>query len=563
MRPVQRRLVASVVFAALLLSSCGQTGGSPQGSSTAITRGGTLTLAIWQEPNTLNAYYATQTVASLVYRVAVEGLIRVDPDGNYVPWLAKEVPTLKNNGVKLLADGKKMDVTYKLLPGVLWSDGKPFTSEDVKFTWQAIIKDPKVTTREGYDVIESVDTPDPLTVVMHYKEIYAPYATRFTSILPKHVLENVPDIGRSEYVRLPLGTGPFRFTEFKAADHITAEKNPNYRVKGKPYLDRIIFRSVPSREAAVAQLKAGEVDGVWNLLESQLPDLEKNTDIRVFATVGPSVERLEFNLAKPGNPADPSVPHPVLADLNMRRALLLATPKQKMIDRLLFGKAKAGTTTLSLGWAAPKDLKQEDYDPTKAKQLLDQGGWTVGADGIRTKGGTPARLKITTTTGDKVREQVELILVDEWKQIGVKLEINNVPSSVLFGSWSQNAPRKKGNFDINMYASSPDIDPHETVSGRFHSKNIPRPENSGAGFNYYRFSKPEVDRLIDQAGASVDQEARKKLYNQILKIVNDNVISVWLYNRSDLDAFRTNVVGPKGNAWDRTTWTAEDWFVRR
>jgi peptide/nickel transport system substrate-binding protein len=547
------------MLAALVLAACGGTASpSPQA-----TKGGTLTFAMWQEPNTLHYYYATQTIAGLVLEVAVEGLARTDPDGNYIPQLAREVPTVKNSGVKLSTDGKKMDVTYKLQSGVKWSDGEPLTSSDVLFTWQSIMKDPNVTSREGYELIESIDTPDPLTVVVHYKEIYAPYATRFAAILPKHTLANVADVSKSDYVRLPLGTGPFKITEFKAADHITAERNPNYRVKDKPNLDRIIFRSVPSREAAVAQLKAGEVDGIWNLLESQLPDLEKNPDIKILATPGPSVERLEFNLAKPGNPADPNVSHPVLGDLNVRKALLLATPKKQIIDRLLFGRATPGTSPVSLGWAAPKDLKQDDYNPTQAKQLLDQAGWTVGSDGIRSKGGTTARLKITTTSGDKVREQVEQVLIDEWKQIGIRLEIANVPSSVLFGSWSQNAPRKRGNFDVNMYASSPDIDPHSTVRGRFHSKQIPRPENNGAGFNYYRYANPQLDSLIDQAGASVDQDARKKLYAQALKIVNDNVLSVWLYNRNQLDAFRTNVGGYKGDPWDNVTWTAEDWFVKR
>jgi peptide/nickel transport system substrate-binding protein len=420
-----------------------------------------------------------------------------------------------------------------------------------------------VTTKEGYDKIAGIDTPDPLTAVVHYSEIYAPYLSRFEAILPKHVLANVAEVSKSEYPRKPLGTGPFRITEFVAADHITAERNPTYRVKGKPLLDRIIFRSVPSREAAVAQLKAGEVDGVWNLLEAQLPDLEKASDITVLNTPGRNVERLEFNLAKPANPADPKVPHPVLSDLNMRKALLLATPKKQIVDRLLLGKSKPGTSPVSLGFYASKDVKQDEYNPTKAKQLLDQAGWVPGGDGIRVKGGVPAKLTIATTTGDQVRERVEQVLIEEWKQIGVKLEIKNVPSTVLFGSWAQNANRKRGNFDVNMYASSPDIDPHETISGRFHSKNIPRPENNGAGFNYYRFSSAEVDRLIDQAGSTVDPEARKKAYVQALRIINDNVLSVWLYDRSTIDAFRKNVSGYKGNPWDNITWTAEDWGVKR
>lgn len=557
------RLAVSAVGIALLsglLAGCAGGSTAPAGNAKTPTRGGTLTVAIWQEPNTLNALYGTQTVAQVVWEVAVEGLVRPDPDGNYIPVLATSTPTLKNGGVKV--NGSRLDVTYHLQSGVRWSDGQPFSSADVKFTWETILKDPKVTTREGYDKIESVDTPDAQTVILHYKEVYAPYASRFQWLLPKHVLEGVADISKSDYVRMPMGTGPFKITEFKSADHITAERNLNYRDPTKPYLDKIIFRSVPSREVAIAQLKAGEVDAMWNLLESQLADIGSNADLKVLATPSPTVERLEFNLAKPGNPADPAVPHPVLGDAKMRQALVLATPKQRLVDKLLAGKAKPGDSPVSIGFFSPS-IKQEEYDPKKARSLLDTAGWALGSDGIRSKGGVRAHLAITSTTGDKVREQVEQVLVDEWKQIGVELEIKNVPSSVLFGSWSQSAPRKRGNFDINMYASSPDPDPHETISGRFSSNQIPTNANNGAGFNYNRLQNPEVDRLITQAGQTADQDARKKLYGTILKDVNEAYTNVWLYNRSNIDAYRANVGGYSPNGWDNLTWSSQNWYVKR
>ena len=561
-----RGLVIAIA-AVVGLGACGAGGGGGLAAQAPV-KGGTMTVAIWQEPNTLYPYYATQTVAQVVFETALEGLVQVLPDGTYNAVLAKEVPTTANGGVKLSPDGKRMDVTYHLKPGLKWADGQPVTTDDVRFTWQAIMKDPKVTSRGGYDQIESVDTPEPLTVVLHYGSIYAAYASRFSTsvgnpIVPKHVLEKEADISKSEFVRAPFGTGPFKITEFKSADHITAERNHNYREAGKPYLDRIIFRSVPSREVALAQLKAGEVDAVWNLLEAQLPDVEKQPDIKVRAVPSPSVERLEFNLSKPGNPADPNVAHPVLGDVNMRHALVLATPKKQLVDKLLFGKATVAQSTLSIGWAAPKDVRQDDYNPTKAKQLLDQGGWVPGSDGIRVKNGVRASLRITTTTGDKIREEIEQVLIDEWRQIGVALEVSNVPSSVLFGSWSANAPRKKGNFDVNMYASSPDIDPQETVAQRFGCDNIPRPENNGAGFNYYRYCDSQTDQLIKQAGSTVDQDKRKQLYSAILKRINDANISVWLYNRSNIDAYRSIVGGYRDDGWDNLTWNSQDWFVNK
>lgn len=563
-----RRFSLVLVCFALMVAACAPTTGRTNPSagpseSGAPVRGGTLVFAIWQEPTTVASIYQNQTVAGVVGDVVVEGLMRVDTDGNYVPVLAKSVPTLQNGGVTMSADGKKMDVTFELLPGVKWSDGESFTSADVKFTWETIMKDPKVITREGYDQIESIDTPSDTTVVMHYKSIYGPYLTRFQlGMLPKHVLQNVADISTSDFNRRPMGTGPFKITEFVAADHITAERNPSYRAAGKPYLDKIIFRSVPSREVAVAQLKAGEVQGMWNLLEAQIPDLQKDPNIKIVATPSPSVERIEFNMAKPADPADPAVKHPVLSDLAVRRALLLATPKQQIIDKLLFGLAKPGTSPVSQGWASPKGLTQDSYDPKKASDLLDQAGWVKGADGIRTKNGVRASLTITTTTGDATRERIEQILIDEWKAVGVELAIKNQPSSVLLsGSWSAGDPRKRGSFDMVMYASSPAIDPHQTVVLRYSSRNIPTQTNQ-QGQNYTRFSNPDVDKLIDDAGSTIDLDKRRAAYAQALKLLNDGVPIIWLYDRQSIDAFRSNVGGTVGNVWANITTTSGDWFVK-
>jgi peptide/nickel transport system substrate-binding protein len=561
------------LFAAitLLVAACSQpaTGpgvsGTPSASS-GPNKGGTLVFAMWQEPTTLAVPYLNQTIASLVAAVAVEGLTRTDTDGKYQPVLAKSVPDINNGGVKLSADGKKMDVTYELLPGVTWSDGHPFTSADVKFTWENRMKDPKVVNRAGYDQIESIDTPNDTTVVMHFKSIYAPYPTLFSQpgLIAKHVAEKEADLSKSDYNQKPLGTGPFKFTEFVAGDHITAERNPNYRDKTKPYLDKIIFKSVPASEVAIAQLKAGEVQGMWNILESQTPDLEKESAIKLAVTPSPSVERMELNLAQNKDMTDPNSVHPVLGDISVRKALLWATPKQQIIDKLLFGKAKPGSSGYSQGWAKYTGPPQDGYDPKKANDELDKAGWAKGPDGIRSKSGVRASLTIVTTTGNKTREQVEQVLVDEYKQIGIELKIQNQPSSVfLSGSWSAGDPRKRGTFDLDMYATSPDIDPHFHIFTRFHSSQIPSTTNGGIGNNYSRLKSPDVDKAIEEGGATLDLEKRKAAYATAIKAINDSYAIIWLYERASIDAFRDNVGGWQGNVWDNITWNTGDWYLKK
>lgn len=567
MRRSIHRFAAAAALLALVAGACappptsGPGPGATPGATGAPVRGGTLIFAMWQEPTTLAPLYVNQTIAGLVSDVAVEGLARTDNEGNYVPVLATQIPTLANGKVRV--SGTKMDVEWELKSGVKWSDGQPLTSADIVFTWQTWMKDAKVVNRAGFSDIEAIDTPSATTAIVKYKSIYAPYPLNFFGIMPKHLLQNEADISRTDYNRKPLGTGPFKITDFRAGESITAERNENYREPQKPYLDKIIFKSVPSSEVAIAQLRAGEVQGMWNILESQTVDLERDANINVLVTPSPSVERIELNTAVNKDMTEPNSVHPVLGDVAMRKALLWATPKQQVIDRLLFGKAKPGTSPVSQGWAAYSE-PQEGYDPAKANAELDRAGWVKGADGIRSKGGARAALTITTTTGNQTRERVQQVLVDEWKQIGVELKIQNQPSAVLLsGSWAASDPRKRGSFDMVMYASSPGIDPHVTMSQRYHSKNIPHAGNSGVGQNYTRFKDPAADKAIDEAGATLDLDKRKAAYATALKLLNQAYVIIWLYDRANIDAHRANVGGWQGNVWDEVTWNVHDWFLKQ
>src|SRR5437867_10370325 len=393
-RPAGEDLMSRVLtlfFAAVFVATaCGQTPTTPSASASgaasataaAITRGGTVIVAIWQEPSTLAAHYQNQTVSGVVTDGVIEGLASTTNDGNYVPVLAQTVPDVANGGV--VVKGTKMDVTWKLKPGIKWSDGEPLDSSDIKYTWDIWMKDPKTNNRTGFDQIESIDTPDATTAIVHYKAIYAPYPLNFGALMPRHLLEKEADISKTDYNRKPLGTGPFKVTDFKAGDSITLEKNTNYREQGKPYLDKIIFKSVPSSQVALAHLQAGEVQAMWNLTEAQTPDVEKTQGLALQVTPAPTVERIEINTVQNREYPDPNSTHPILADVAVRKALLYATPKQQIIDKLLFGKAKPGSSPVSQGWAKYTGT-QEGYDPAKANSTLEASSWVKGSDGIRTK----------------------------------------------------------------------------------------------------------------------------------------------------------------------------------
>ncbi|TME91053.1 MAG: peptide ABC transporter substrate-binding protein [Chloroflexi bacterium] len=538
------RLLLTLLLAVTIGAAC-----SPQRGPAA--GGGTLVFA-WQEPETLHPFYSTGTQTNaLVYRVAVEGLVGVSPEGTPRPVLATGIPSTAN-GAARLDDAGGMVVRWTIRDGVRWSDGAPLTSADVRFTWRTVLSDPKVATREGYDRMADVETPDERTVVVRYRSIDVAYATRFDALLPRHLLEGADAAALAAYARAPLGTGPFRITEFASGDHVTAERNAGYRVPGKPALDRVIFRFVGSVDAAKAQLKAGEVDAALSLGEADAADLEKERDVRVVSAISPAVETLAFNLAQP-----------VSGDIAIRRALLLATPKAGIVEKLLFGRTRPAATEVPYGWAAPKALAQEGYDPARARDVLERAGWLAGADGVRAKAGVRASLRIVSTTGNRLREQIEQVLVDEWRAIGVEARIQNVPNATLTGSWQSGGLRKRGEFDVLLAQTGiTGADPQSYLAQRHRCEAIPRAENNGAGSNYERLCDPRIDALLDEAGRTLDPERRRAIYADVLATLNERAVAIWLYERGRYDAYRARVQGYVANGWDVATWNVAEWSLR-
>lgn len=560
---VRKALVAVGLVAVLLASWPGSA--YPQAK-----RGGVITFALYQEPETLNPYIATQTASGEVSTFVVEGLLGVNENGEFYPQLAREVPTPQNGGVS--SDGKT--ITYNLRDGLKWSDGQTVTCEDVRFTWQAIMhpKSGTVSTT-GYRDIDTVDCPTPTRVVVQYKQFYAPYLTRFSSIMPKHATGDPGEMTRWPYNRKLVGTGPFTMLEWISGDHITLIPNRYYRESGKPYLSGVIIRITPSREVGKQLVRTGEVDVLWDIIEADVPELKGAAGVVISSKPGPYAERLVLNLADPaldGPPADvvEKNPHPILGDPRVREALELGINKQEIAEKLLFGLVPVGTNELHIGWARCM-TKPTEYDPARARQLLEQAGWKVGPDGIRVaqgarvaKDGTRLRLKLQTTTGNKLREQAEQLLIDYMKQIGVEYYIENVPSPVLFGSWSSGAFRKHGHFDVLMYSTAPDVDPQSQMEGYFASWSMPTAANNGAGFNYARWVNKTADEAIKLAGSSPDSNVRKKAYcTAVNEIVKDRP-HIYLYARSQVAAYRERLQGWVFNVWDNLGWNAENWSLR-
>ncbi len=543
-----------LLLAAFILSACGGTPATqapvateapatiptvppavPTTDPDAAVSGGTVIVGTPQEPSILSPLLAAATIDDVVAAFFSEGLVGFDVDGNYVPVLAEALPVVTDDGLTL---------TYKIKPDLKFSNGDSVVCADVQFTKDAIVSDLSGASTSGYSDITSIECPDDLTVVVKMEAVYAPYLNLFTYIIPR-AAGDIANLEQWEYNRAPIGTGPWIVEEWQAGDHITLVKNPYYREEGKPYLDSIIIKILPSREVGIQLLGTGEITTLWDLTEADFPTLAGMDGVSYAGGYYGSGENelLLFNLADPNvdAPVDAAAaPHPILSDLKVREAIQYAIDKNSIVDNLLYGNVKVGSTVLPTGtFACPQPAAEFSLD--KANALLDEAGWVLGADGIREKDGLRMSLKISTTTGNQLREQTEQVLVEMLKAAGIELVIDNVPSDVLFAGWDADGMRKHGKFDILLYTTGAGNDPDSHMFSNYHTLRIPVKDNDGAGNNFSRYSNPDVDKWVDDASFTTDLATRQDLYCKVAAQINKDMPRVYLYERLIINGYRTNL----------------------
>lgn len=532
---------------------------APMVDPNAPVTGGTAIIGTPQEPGSLNPLLASASIEDAASSLTIEGLIQINAKGEYEAVLAEALPKVSDDNLL---------VTYKLRQGIKFSDGSDFNCADVKFTYDAILSDLSQASTSGYGDIESIECPDDYTAVMTYSYVYAPYLRLFSYIIPD-TAGDLAGLDTWEFNRNPVGTGPWIVDNWSSGDNITFKKNPYYREEGKPYLDSLILKILPSREVGVQLLGTGEIQGLWDLTEADFPTLSQmeSQGVSFAAAVTGENELLVLNFADPAidAPADPAAnPHPILGDLRVRQAIQYGIDKQKIVDALLYGNVKIGTSVLPTGLFACPQVPV-DFSPDKAKALLEEAGWTVGADGIREKDGVRMTLKIATTTGNQLREQTEQVLVEMMKEIGIEMVIDNVPSDVLFAGWDSDGMRKHGKFDVLLYTTGPfgALDPDSHLFGNYHSARIPTADNEGSGNNYSRYINPEVDAAIDEAAGITDTAKRQELYCSVAANISKDLPRIFLYERLLISGFRTElqnfVVSPGPSDF---TWGSQNWWIK-
>ena len=530
------RTLCLVVIGALAVA-CGR---GPAGGPAASNR--LLVVGYDREPDTLNRF--STHILEDIQTCVIEGLTITDDRMAILPLLAAEVPTLDNGGVTLLEDGS-MDVTWKLRPGIQWHDGTPLSSADVKFTVDAI-NDPSYNpeSTDGFDRISSVDTPDALTAIVHYREIYAPYALQFTrGLLPKHVLQG-RDIDRAtDYNRAPLGTGPYRVAEWKSGEYIRLERVPNYwRGAQFPKIEQILFRFVANTNTRINQLKSGEVHLVAMFPWDKHREVAAIPGVSVHRTPGNAYEHVTLNQRRVA----------AFRDVNVRKALMHAIDRDGIASSILEGLAPVTHGPIQeVSWAHAKDVTTYAFDAAKARALLEGAGWTDGnGDGIREKDGQPLAFTLITQAGFAVRESVAQVLQRQFRDVGADMKVQLVDGTSISGLWFE------GNFDAMLHWWQMPADPELALF--FASDRMPP---RGRNINY--FEDEATTKLVYAADRTVDQAERTRLLGDAQRRIADLLPELPLYAITKLDAVPAGLQGFKGNPTNTGVfWNVHEWEFR-
>jgi peptide/nickel transport system substrate-binding protein len=516
-----------LAFAAVLLLSIGVTQGDARNADTRVNAWTTphvLTISDGGDINTLNPHVGQLASVANLSEMTMAWLIKWDEHNQPYPELTTAVPTQTNGGVS--KDGRT--ITYHLRRGVKWSDGAPFNADDVVFS-TAVVNNLANNELNRLDQITRVDEPDKFTVVFHVKKPYSPSTATFFSsccanpcILPKHLLAKYANINNVPYNSLPVGIGPFKFARWDRGKEVVMVANPLYW-RGRPKLDEIIYKIVPDRDALLAQLAAHKVDMWYQFTGAYLPRIQAMSAYAILRQPSYAYNHYDFNLS-----------HPTLSDPRVRQALRFALNRQALVDDVEHGIGVIQDTATPVNAPYFVDLGTTPYDPAKANALLDEAGWTRGADGIRAKNGVKLDLNVAITAQRPDTDAQIALIRDDWKQIGVALNVHHYPAALMFAPAQQGGVVFGDKWDVVTFAWA--ADPLGDYSAIYGCHSFPP-----AGQNNVRWCDPKAQGAMDAFFGHYDQSQRNADVRQMMQAFVNDVPSIVTFDRVDMFAYNKDL----------------------
>ena len=567
--------LAAVGLAAPAASQLLVAGGVAMAQSSSIYKptkrggGGSLKILLWQAPTLLNPHFAGGNTNRESSRIFFEPLAGWDRDGNLRPMLATQIPGREDG--TLAADGKS--VVWKLKQGVKWHDGRPFTADDVVFTWE-YAKDPAtttITTATYRDIV--VEKIDDYTVIVKFAEPTPFWAQAFVGsndmILPKHCFKDYVGANSRDAPAnlMPIGTGPYKCTAFKPGDSITGVLNDSYHLENRPYFDSIYVKGGGDAvSAARAVLQTGEYDFAWNLqIEDEiLTKLEKGGKGRVTITNGGGIEHIRLQSADPwtevdGDRANVKTKNPILSDTSVRQALALLVDKAS-IEKHIYGRTGQATANyIDYPERFRSKTTKFEFSVDKAAALLEKGGWIKGPDGVRVKDGRKLKIGFQTSI-NQPRQKTQAIVKQACQKAGIEMELKTIVSSVYFSSDVAN-PDTSGKFynDLEMHTSYSGADP-EIFLRTFVSWDIAQRENKWSGRNSTRWQSKEYDELFKAATTELDPVKRAGMLIKCNEMIVNEQVVIPVVSRPDVAALKDKLVCDL-SGWDSNTWDLGSWYI--
>jgi len=530
--------------------------------------GGPLRILSWQGATILNGHFTSGSKDQLAARLFYEPLATYDIDGSLIPVLAAEIPSLANGGVA--RDG--LSVTWKLKRNVSWHDGEPFTADDVVFTWE-FVRNPEAAafTLGTYQPIKLARKIDSHTVRLEFSKPTPAWGDAFVgeAVLPrKHFAAYMGSKSRDAPANLkPVGTGPYRFVDFKPGDLVRAEANPNYHMPNRPHFDTIEIKGGgDSVSAARAVLQTGEYDLAW-LLQIEDDVLQRMEDAgrgRVNIAAGGDVEYMMLNHADPwtevqGERSSPASKHPFLLDPAVRGALAHLLDRNSA-QRFVYGRAGVATPNfLNNPDAYNSKRPGEAFDVARANALLDAGGWLRGSDGVRAKNGRQLKMVFQTTT-NAPRQKVQQIFKQAAKAAGIDVELKAIVSTVFFSSDTGN-PDTSGKFqaDLQMYTITRGGPDPGRFMELFCSWLVASKANKWLGRNVSRWRSDEYDRTFRAAEVELDPVKRAAQLVRLNDLVCGDHAVLPVIARSKLTAMSNKLQAPI-SGWTGESGRIFDWY---
>ena len=558
-------------MAASMLASAGVAQAQPKAAYKATKRGGGGQLKVlwWQGATLLNPHFAVGTKDQDGSRIFYEPLASWDPDGNLVPALAAEIPSQQNGGVS--KDGKS--VTWKLKKGVAWHDGKPFTADDCLFTWEYAADPATASVSIGTYKDVKVEKVDSHTIRVVFAKPTPFWADPFVGVrgmvIPKHLFEAFGGAKSREapHNLKPVGTGPYRFVDFKPGDVVRGELNPNYHMPNRPFFDTIEMKGGGDAvSAARAVIQTGEVDYAWNMQveDDILKRLEQGGKGRADIVTGGNIEHIQLNNTDPwkevdGERSSVKSKHPFLTDPAVRQALNLLVDRASVQEQI-YGRTGIATANFL---NAPERFRSKanrfEFNPDKAGQILETAGWKKGGDGIRAKDGVKLKM-VYQTSINAPRQKNQAIVKQAAAKAGIDMEIKAVTASVYFSSDAAN-PDTYTHFstDIQMYTTTMTMPDPELFMNQFTSWEIASKDNKYQGRNITRWRNEEYDKTFRAAEAEMDPVKRAALFIKMNDMVIQNVVVIPVVQRPRVAAV-SNRLRVEQSGWDSDFWALHSWY---